>query len=40
MKCDGRTIYGVSMTKKDTVAVNGKEHYFNHLDAIEEVKIE
>ncbi|MBP3833068.1 MAG: hypothetical protein ILA03_03815 [Bacteroidaceae bacterium] len=40
MKWDGRTIYGVSMTKKDTIVVEGKEHYFNHLDAIEEVKFE
>ena len=40
MKWDGRTIYGVSMTKKDTVAVNGKDHYFNHLEAIEEVRFE
>ena len=36
----GRTIYGVSKTKKDTIVVNGKEHYFNHLEVIEEIKFE
>ena len=40
MKWDGHTIYGVSMIKKDTIVVEGKERYFNHLDAIEEVKFE
>ncbi len=32
MKWDGRTIFGVSKTRKDTIVVNGKEHYFNHLE--------
>ncbi len=40
MKWDGRTTYGVSKTRKDTIVVNGKEHYFNHLVVIEEIKFE
>lgn len=40
MKWDGRTIFGVSKTRKDTIVVNGKEHYFNHLEVIEEIKFE
>lgn len=33
----GRTVYGVSKTRKDTVVVNGKKHLFNHMEVIEEV---
>ena len=40
MKWDGRTIYGVSKARKDTIVVNGKEHFFNHLEVIEEIKFE
>ena len=32
----GRTIYGISKKQKDTVIVNGKKHYFNHLEPIKE----
>lgn len=35
---EGRTIYGISKKQKDTVIVNGKKHYFNHLEAIKEIK--
>ena len=34
----GRTIYGVSKTRKDTVVVNGRKHYFNHMEVIVEIK--
>lgn len=34
----GQIIYGVSMKQKDTIVVNGKKHYFNHLDVIKEDK--
>ena len=36
----GRTIYGVSKTRKDTVVVNGKKHLFNHMEVIKEIKFE
>lgn len=35
---EGRTIYGISKKQKDTVIVNGKKHYFNHLEVIKEEK--
>lgn len=35
---DGRTIYGISKTQKDTVVVDGRKYFFNHLDVIEEIK--
>ena len=35
---EGRTIYGISKKQKDTVIVNGKKHYFNHLEVIKEIK--
>lgn len=35
---EGRTIYGISKKQKDTIIVNGKKHYFNHLEVIEEIK--
>ena len=38
VKYDGRIIYGVSKTEKDTVVVNGHEYYFNHLEQIEHIK--
>ena len=38
MKYDGRTIYGVSKNKKDIVVVNGRKHFFNHLEPIKEIK--
>lgn len=34
----GRTIYGVSKKQKDTVIVNGRKHYFNHIEKIKEIK--
>lgn len=34
----GRTVYGISKKQKDTVIVNGKKHYFNHLEPISEIK--
>lgn len=34
----GCKIYGVSKKQKDTVIVNGKKHYFNHIEKIEEIK--
>lgn len=30
----GCSIYGVSRTRKDTVVVNGREYYFNHLEPV------
>lgn len=38
IKYDGRMIYGISKTEKDTVVVNGHEYYFNHLEQIEHIK--
>jgi hypothetical protein len=35
---DGRTIYGISKTQKDTVVVDGRTHYFNHMEVIKEIK--
>ena len=35
---EGQTIYGISKKQKDTVIVNGKKHYFNHLEVIKEEK--
>lgn len=34
----GRNVYGVSKKQKDTVIVNGKKHYFNHMKLIKEEK--
>ena len=34
----GRTIYGISKKQKDTVVVNGRTHYFNHMEVIKEIK--
>lgn len=34
----GCKIYGISKKQKDTVTVNGKKHYFNHLEMIKEIK--
>ena len=34
----GRNVYGVSKMQKDTVIVNGKKHYFNHMELIKEEK--
>ena len=36
----GRTIYGVSKSRKDTVVVNGKKHFFNHMEVIKEIKFD
>ena len=33
----GRITYGVSKTEKDTVIVNGKKHFFNHIEPVEEI---
>lgn len=38
LKWAGRTIYGVSKKQKDTVVVNGRTHYFNHMEVIKEIK--
>ena len=37
LKWDGRTIYGISKTRKDTVAFNGKKYLFNHMEVIKEM---
>ena len=37
---EGRIVYGVSKKQKDTVIVNGRKHYFNHMEIIEEIKYE
>ena len=37
LKMVGQTIYGVSKTKKDTVVLNGREHYYNHMEMIQEI---
>ena len=37
---EGRIIYGVSKKQKDTVVVNGREHFFNHIERIREIKYE
>jgi hypothetical protein len=34
----GRTVYGVSKSRKDTVVVNGRKHLFNHMEVIKEEK--
>jgi hypothetical protein len=36
LKYDGRITYGISKTRKDTVEVNGKKYYFNHMEKIDE----
>ena len=38
LKWVGRTIYSVSKKQKDTVVVNGRTHYFNHMEVIKEIK--
>lgn len=35
---NGCITYGVSKQQKDTVIVNGKKHYFNHLELIKDEK--
>ena len=40
LKWSGRTIYGVSKKQKDTININGKKYYFNHMDVIKEIKYE
>ena len=37
---EGHVIYGVSKNQKDTVVVNVKKHYFNHMEVIKEIKFE
>lgn len=34
----GRTFYGISKRQKDTVVVNGRKHFFNHMEVIKEEK--
>ncbi len=34
----GRKIYGISKSRKDTVVVNGRCYYFNHMEVIKEEK--
>lgn len=38
LKYNGKTVYGISKTRKDTVVVNGKKHLFNHMEIIKEIK--
>ena len=38
MKYEGCKVYGVSKKQKDTVTVNGRKHFFNHLELIKEIK--
>jgi len=38
LKWIGRTVYGISKRRKDTVVVNGMKHLFNHMEVIEEMK--
>ena len=33
----GQTIYGISKKQKDTVVVNGRKHYFNHMEVMKEI---
>jgi len=35
----GRTIYGISKKQKDTIIVNGRKHFFNHIELIKEIRI-
>ena len=37
---EGRIIYGVSKQQKDTINVNGKKYYFNHMEVIERIQYE
>lgn len=34
----GRTIYGISKKQKDTIIVNGRKQFFNHIELIKEIK--
>lgn len=34
----GCSIYGVSKKQKDTIIVNGRKHFFNHIELIKEIK--
>ena len=36
-KYDCRIIYGVSKKKKDIIKVNGREHYFNHIEEVRRI---
>ena len=38
IKYDGCTIYGVSKKQRDTIEVNGRKHFFNHIERIKEIK--
>ena len=38
MKYEGCTIFGISTKQMDTVTVNGRKHYFNHMEVIKEIK--
>ena len=38
MKYEGCTILGISTKQMDTVTVNGRKHYFNHMEVIKEIK--
>lgn len=33
------TLYGISKKEKDIVEVNGKKHYFNHIEPVEEIEL-
>lgn len=37
---EGRIIYGVSKKQKDTIVVNGRKHFFNHIEQLKEIKYE
>lgn len=36
LKQTGRIVYGISREHKDTVVVNGRNHFFNHLEPIKD----
>ncbi|MBQ6032777.1 MAG: hypothetical protein IJL29_07160 [Prevotella sp.] len=38
MKYEGCIIFGISKKQKDIVTVNGRKHYFNHMEVIKEIK--
>lgn len=38
LRWTGRTVYGISRTRKDTIVVNSRKHYFNHMEVIKEIK--
>lgn len=35
---EGQVIYGISKKQKDTIVVNGRKHFFNHIERIKEIE--